>query len=139
VYVPEHFEPLAASPFHERIGPLYVDRRGADPIVGVRIEPHHVNSVGIGHGGVLMSLADIALAHAMVEHLPPGASGATADLHIAFLHSVNEGDWVQARPTVDRVGRAVIQGSCVLTTNDQPVAKASATFAVRGGSGVSPG
>ncbi len=129
--IPEHFEPLTASPFSERIGPLYVNRRDAVPVIGVRIAPHHANRQGRAHGGLLMTVADIALSRAVHERLPPGATMATADLHIAFLESLVQEEWVEAVPTVDRVGRALIHASCVIRSGERNVARALATFAVR--------
>lgn len=129
--IPSGFEPLAPSPFGERIGPLYAGTRNSVPIVGVRIESQHANRAGRVHGGLLMTVADIALSRAVRDELPRGAAFATADLHIAFLESVAEGDWVEAVPTIDRVGRSLVHGSCVLTTDRGPIARVLATFAVR--------
>jgi acyl-coenzyme A thioesterase 13 len=129
--VPEHFEPLSTSPFSERIGPLYVSRRDSVPVIGVRIAPYHANRLGRAHGGLVMTVADIALSRAVREHLPQGATMATADLHIAFLEGVGEDDWLEAVPTVDRTGRSLIHASCVLHSGGRKVARALATFAVR--------
>ncbi len=78
-----------------------------------------------------MTLADIALSRAVREHLPPGATLATADLHIAFLEALGQDDWLEAVPSVDRIGRALIHGSCLLRSDGRSVARAMGTFAVR--------
>lgn len=129
--IPQDFEPLATSPFSERIGPLYVNKRDSVPVIGVRIEPHHANRLGRAHGGLLMTLADVALSRAVREHLPPGSTLATADLHIAFLEAIAPDDWLEAVPSVDRIGRALIHGSCVLRSGGRDIARAMGTFAVR--------
>ena len=129
--VPDHFEPLEPSPFGERIGPLYVSTHDSVPILGVEVAPHHANRAGRVHGGVLMTVADIALSRAVRAHIPRGATMATADLHIAFLESVAQGEWVEAVPSIDRVGRSLIHSSCVLRTAEEPIAKVLATFSVR--------
>jgi len=77
-----------------------------------------------------MTVADIALTRAALEQLPPNARVATADLHIAFLESVSEGEWLQALPSIDRVGRSLIHGSCVLEAGAKTTATALATIAV---------
>lgn len=100
-------------------------------MIGVRIEAHHANRAGRAHGGLLMTLADIALSRAVRQHLPRGATFATADLHIAFLDAVSQGDWLEAMPSIDRVGRALIHASCVLRAGERNVARAMGTFAVR--------
>jgi uncharacterized protein (TIGR00369 family) len=129
--VPADFEPLSPSPFSELIGPLYINQSGALPVVGVEVEARHANRRGRAHGGLLMTLADIALSRAVVGHLPPGATMATADLHIAFLNGVSPGAWLEAVPSIDRTGRALIHASCEVRANQEPVAKVLATFAVR--------
>lgn len=129
--VPDDFEPLSSSPFGERIGPLYLNTAGAEPVVAVLIEEHHTNRAGRVHGGLLMTVADIALSRAVREHLPPRASFATADLHIAFLEGVGAGRWLEATPSIDRIGRSLIHGSCVLSVDRAPVARVLATVAVR--------
>jgi acyl-coenzyme A thioesterase PaaI-like protein len=55
----------------------------------------------------------------------------TADLHIAFLQGAGEGEWVEAVPAVDRVGRSLVHASCVVRAGGQELAKVLATFAVR--------
>ncbi|MBV8431742.1 MAG: PaaI family thioesterase [Solirubrobacterales bacterium] len=129
--IPEHFEPLNASPFLERIGPVYVSRRDSVPVIGVRISPHHANTLGRAHGGLLVTVADVALSRAVKEHLPPGATMATADLHVAFLEGLGQDDWLEAVPSIDRVGRALIHASCLLRSDGRDVARAMGTFAVR--------
>ena len=129
--IPENFEPLSTSPFSERIGPLYVSRRDSVPVIGVRIAPHHANRLGRAHGGLLMTVADVALSRAVREELPPGATLATADLHVAFLEGLAQDEWLEAVPSVDRIGRAMIHGSCLLSSDGRSVARAMGTFAVR--------
>jgi acyl-coenzyme A thioesterase 13 len=131
VEVPEGFEPLPPSPFSERVGPLYVSYRDPVPVIGVRIEGHHANRAGRAHGGLLMTVADIALSRAVRAEVPKGATFATADLHLAFLEGVAQGTWIEAVPSIDRIGRGLIHGSCVLKAGEEPVARVLATFAVR--------
>jgi uncharacterized protein (TIGR00369 family) len=131
VAVPAGFEPLQASPFTELIGPLYINRSGEVPVLGVEVQSQHANTLGRVHGGLLMTVADIALSRAVREHLPPGASMATADLHVAFLDGVAPGTWLEAVPSVDRAGRSIIHASCVIRAGEKDVAKALGTWAVR--------
>jgi len=130
---PEGFEALEeASSFIETVGPVYLNStRGSLPVLGVRIASHHANRRGRAHGGLLTTLADTAMSRAVVTQLPPGATMSTADLHIAFLDAAGDGQWVEATPSLDRVGRALIHGSCQLTADGKPVAQALGCFAVR--------
>ncbi len=130
--IPDQFEllVLAASPFLERVGPLYIRHADGPPVLAVRIEPHHANTLGRAHGGLLMTVADSALSRAVLSQLPPGSTLATADLHMVFLRGVREGAWIEAHCTVDRMGRTLAHASCVLKSGDDDIAKAIAAFAV---------
>src|SRR5271165_3847210 len=128
---PDGYEMFSASPFGELVGPLYVGRRDSRPTIAVRVSAEHGNRSGRAHGGLMMTVADIALTRAALERLPPTAKVATADLHIAFLESVSEGEWLEAIPSIDRVGRSLVHGSCVLEAGAKTVARVLATIAVR--------
>jgi acyl-coenzyme A thioesterase 13 len=129
--VPDGYEPFSVSPFGELVGPLYAGWRDSRPTIAVRVGSEHGNRSGRAHGGLMMTVADIAVTRAAVEQLPPGARVATADLHIAFLESVNEGEWLEAIPRIDRVGRSLIHGSCMLEAGAKTVARVLATVAVQ--------
>jgi acyl-coenzyme A thioesterase 13 len=62
---PEGFEPLfRSSPFLDHNGPFFY-RRTEDGafVIGLRILPKHANARGGAHGGLLMTLCDIALGY----------------------------------------------------------------------------
>jgi acyl-coenzyme A thioesterase 13 len=128
--VPDGYEPFSPSPFGELVGPLYAGWRDSGPTIAVQVRSEHANRIGRAHGGLMMTVADIALTRAAVEQLPPSSRVATVDLHIAFLESVGEGEWLEAVPSIDRVGRSLIHGSCVVEAGAKTVAKVLATIAV---------
>jgi uncharacterized protein (TIGR00369 family) len=130
--VPEGFEPVdPVSPFTETVGPIYADLSKELPVLGIRVASHHANRAGRAHGGLLTTLADIAMSRAVVGTLPPGATMSTADLHIAFLEGAGDGQWLQATPSLDRVGRNLVHASCELTADGKRVATVLGCFAVR--------
>ena len=64
---PDGFAPLfRTSPFLDVLGPFYHRRDGRALILGVRIAEKHCNARGTAHGGLLMTLADIANAYLSV-------------------------------------------------------------------------
>ena len=64
--VPEGYQALfRASPYVELIGPLYSRGQGAALRIALRAERKHCNQRGTVHGGILATLADIALGYAM--------------------------------------------------------------------------
>ena len=129
--VPDDFQLLDPSPFTELIGPVYMRTGDSAPVLGLRVAGEHANRRGRAHGGLLMTVADIAVSRAAAAQVPRGATFATADLHISFLESVAEGQWLEAVPSLDRVGRALIHASCELRAEGHLAARVLATIAVR--------
>src|SRR5919106_5295336 len=65
--IPEGFRRMEKlSPFNTLVGPLYERRDGETVSIGVQLEEKHTNSRGKCHGGVLATLADLALGYAML-------------------------------------------------------------------------
>ena len=70
---PNGFKPLfRTSPFLDHNGPFFY-RENADGtfVVGLRIEPKHANARGSAHGGLLMTLCDIALGYRTTRSQTP--------------------------------------------------------------------
>ncbi|HEX6481573.1 MAG TPA: hypothetical protein VF043_22250 [Ktedonobacteraceae bacterium] len=62
--VPPGFTPLfRTSPFLEVVGPFYQRTEGDRLVIGVRIAAHHTNTRGRAHGGLRVTMADIALGY----------------------------------------------------------------------------
>ena len=129
---PEGFRPFAhPSPFLERAaGDIWERSDEGRLVVGLRVAPDHANSWGAAHGGLLSTLADVALGAAIARPggLPlPILVGLDMDL----VDSAPIGSWVEVRTEVLRVGRRL--GFCGgdLTADGQRVARASGIYAMR--------
>ena len=73
VDIPAGFAPIfRTSPFLETIGPLYSTGSGALLVIGMRVQEKHTNARGTLHGGVLASVADIALGYGLAQGLAAG-------------------------------------------------------------------
>ena len=89
----------------------------------------HTNARGFAHGGVLLTLADVALGHAAESSVDPPARLITASVSADFVGSARLGDWVEARVDVQRVGGRMAFANAYLHVGDRRVARASAVFA----------
>src|ERR1700728_2998650 len=130
--VPSKFSRLQSSPFTDLVGPLYRCDEGDLPGVGLVIQPEHANTMGFAHGGLLATLADVALGQTLKVVLPKKLTAVTVNLNITFLGSAAVGDWVEAWPAVDKQGTRLIFLTCELRSPGGLVAKVSATFALSG-------
>lgn len=120
------------SGFLDLVGPLYVDetdRRA--PVHGLRVGERHANSRGGGaHGGVLTTLADVALGYgAVAAHGEPVAL-VTASLTVNYTGAARVGEWLEARTTLTRMGSRLAFASCEITTDGRPVASCTGVFSV---------
>ena len=79
-------------------------------------------------GGLIVALADEAIAHAMMTRLSPDEGLTTIELKSNFLAGVADGE-LTAEATVFKKGRNLMIGDC-LVTDDQGknVCRVSATF-----------
>ncbi len=122
------FEPLDAGPYLDHVGPL---QRRSDGVIGLRIEQRHLNAAGKAHGGLLASIADHAIGRAVNDALED-AGAVTVSLTTDYLGAVDEGDLVEARTEVDRLGGSLAFADCALTVDGKDVVRARAVFAVVG-------
>src|SRR5689334_25380611 len=104
-FAPEGFAPLfRSSPFLNTIGPIYGKGEGADLIIGLRIAEKHTNARGIAHGGVLATLADIALGYCLAFYTNPPQSLVTTNLTLDFAGSAKLGDWLEVKVDIQKSG-----------------------------------
>ncbi|HXZ02899.1 MAG TPA: hotdog domain-containing protein [Stellaceae bacterium] len=131
--IPAGFEPLfRSSPYTETIGPLY-HRKGSAPLVlAVRILDKHANARGFAHGGLLLTLADLALGYAMAFREDPPASLITASLSADFAGTAKVGDWVEAHVDIQKSGSRLAFANAYLTVGGERILRASAVFARMG-------
>jgi len=132
--VPEGYEldpRMQPRTFAGLAGPFYARREGDRISLGLRIEARHCNSRGTCHGGLLATLADIALGYACA--LAGNANGekrnfVTVDLSLQYLASTQPGDWVQSEVEVLTPGSRTASAAGHLLANGRPVVRISANF-----------
>jgi acyl-coenzyme A thioesterase 13 len=129
--LPAGFEPLfRTSPFLERTGPFYVKGRGAQLRIGLRVQEHHLNGRGQLHGGMLMTMADIALGYAMSTSTEPPLNAVTSSMSVDFAGGARVGDWVESAVDIQKLGRTLAFANVYLSVGDQRIVRASGIFAV---------
>ncbi len=129
--IPEGFSRIERlSPFNALVGPLYERRDGETVSIGLAIEEKHTNSRGICHGGVLATLADLALGYAMLAKSgQTQGSFVTAHLAVDYAGAARVGDWIESRVEIQRVGARLAFANCYLVVDEKPIVRASAIFA----------
>ena len=120
------------GPFNGLVGPLFERREGEAVSIGVRIAEKHANSRGICHGGMLATLADLALGYAMLARSGGQASFVTAHLAVDYAGSARVGDWVESTVEIQRMGARLAFANCYLVADGRRIVRASAIFAQAG-------
>jgi uncharacterized protein (TIGR00369 family) len=123
-------ERVAASPFHAGFG-IFVERAAAGEVrLGWEARPDHRNLQGLVHGGILATLADIAMGLAVRTVVGPTRRHVTIDLHVQYLRPARPGR-LEAHGSVVRVGTHVgfAEGS-VMDAAGRLLIRASGTYSV---------
>jgi uncharacterized protein (TIGR00369 family) len=131
--LPAGFRPLLrTSPALELIGPLYGRGEGGRLEIGLRVEQKHCNARGTVHGGILATLADVALGYAMSFSTEPPTAAVTANLSLDFAGSARIGDWLQTQVDIQKLGSRLAFANCYITAGGERIVRASAVFLVTG-------
>jgi uncharacterized protein (TIGR00369 family) len=129
--IPEGFHALKrVGPFLDMFGPIYVKSAGKSRIVGLRVVDKHLNTRGIAHGGLLVSLADSALGINLSYYDDPPRPLVTVNLSSDFLQPAQRGDWLEAHVVVQRLGVHLAFASCNLMVGGKHILRASGVFAL---------
>ena len=129
--IPQGFKALrrGSSPFLTSLGPLYARSEGAAMVIGLRIEEKHLNTRGVAHGGMLVTLADSALGIVIAMSRTPPQPMVTVNLTTDFADVARAGDWVEARVDVQKIGKRLAFASCHLWVGEKRILRASGIFA----------
>jgi uncharacterized protein (TIGR00369 family) len=122
---PSSFVPVDdPGPFLAHVGPVLAD----GDVLALRVAAHHLNSSGVAQGGLLATLVDFALGRAIRASAESRA--VTVSLTTDFLGAAREGDLVQARTEVERLGGTLAFADCSLTVDGNEIVRGRAVFAV---------
>jgi uncharacterized protein (TIGR00369 family) len=136
--VPAGFDELPQGlGFTDTLRPVY-RRAGERPAMGMFVQDVHTNLLGICHGGVLMTLADVAAAWGINQHRGTFGGAPTLNLSFDFISAARQGDWIQAEVDRVTVKRRVAFSSGVICTGDNLVCRFSGGFYLPDHAGLQP-
>ena len=98
------------------------------------LRPEFLQGAGMVAGGVLATLLDETMAHAVLPALPPGQGATTVEMSVRYLSAVGprdlDGPPLVCLAKVLRQGKRVAFAEAEITLADRAVARASASFLV---------
>lgn len=118
------------SPFARLIG--LKDGRSDSGVgtVSMAVQPHHLQSAGNVHGGLIAVLADTAFFRAVRSMLEPGDRTTTVEMKINFLAPLSGGE-LTATATVLSSGNRLVVAEVAVTNQDQTlIAQGLGTYLV---------
>jgi acyl-coenzyme A thioesterase PaaI-like protein len=121
--------PIEADGFAMLAGPFWWRGTAGAHEHGFVVAPHHGNHIETVHGGVLMTLADNCLGHAVVDVLG-GAHCATVQLQIHFIAVARMGEFVTCRPEIIRRSAPLVFMRGLISTGERIVASADGIWKV---------
>jgi uncharacterized protein (TIGR00369 family) len=128
--IPDGFERrLRRSPLTDPWEPLYSKRTDEAVFVGLRLAKPHTNGHGLIHGGLIATVADIAMGYSCGYQL--GVTQLlTIGLAVDFVGSAQVGQWLTVEPNVIKTGSTICFAQCLVKADDVVIARANATFRV---------
>lgn len=126
--VPEDFIPWDhPSPVLDALGGFL--RHGTDPLrIGFAVEGSKVNARGLLHAGVLATIADASIGHALAASTEPRTPLLTINLSCDYTGSAPTGAWVEATIEPGRVGRRLADGSAVFSVDGRTICTCRGLF-----------
>jgi acyl-coenzyme A thioesterase 13 len=107
--IPASFERLfRTSPFLDTLGPFFYRRTEQGFVIGLQVADKHANARGSAHGGLLLTLADIALGYTAAASEDPPLALTTVNISADFVGHARVGDWLEAQVDIQKIGRRLV-------------------------------
>ena len=116
-------------PFIKDLGVEFVSAENGRAVVALDLAPRHLNSWSVAHGGVLMTLLDVAMAVAGRSLDPTAGGGVTLEMKTSFLQPANAGTrLIVSGHAYHRSSSLAFCEGEVRDTEQRLIAKAMGTF-----------
>jgi uncharacterized protein (TIGR00369 family) len=111
-------------------GAIYARLDDKTPVLGFRAKSQHLNPLGICHGGVIASLADMQALGAQEVAGINDRYTPTINLTVDYLAPTKLGHWVEMRIELLRTTQSLLFSRGLITADGALVARSSAIFRI---------
>lgn len=123
----EQMNAMVQDYFPGAVGVRFTDIKPGHTECRLAVETRHHNPGGVLHGGVPYTLADTAMAIAIVGDLEPDQHCATIEIKMTYLKAVTEGELI-CTANVIKKGRRIVLAEAEVRNGSEPIAKATGSF-----------
>ena len=120
----EHYLEFTRNvPFFKLMGLEVVDMKPGWSLVRIKFREDLCQPMGILHGGVMATIIDTGIAHAIMltdlqkEHLADGGGIVSVDLRVKYLRPVS-GGIITCESTIPRLGRQIVHGESIVKNEE---------------------
>lgn len=125
-----YFDTKKQPIFEHLLKPKLFSLDDGESVITMLVGEEHLNSQRKVHGGVLASLADLAMGAACITY---DKQVVTSDLNISYIGPASEGNELFASGKVIHKGKTLMRTTCLIRDETgRLLASASATFFVLG-------
>jgi uncharacterized protein (TIGR00369 family) len=119
---------METAPFHNFLGAEITRREGGVAEFVLELAPHHLNRLGVAHGGVVSALLDSAMGTAVLSAIPEGQWMVTTSLSIQYMGSAKKGRLIAEGRVVRRSDRIAFTRGELRSSGGKLLATASGTY-----------
>jgi acyl-CoA thioesterase len=130
-YLKQVMKVANSSPYYRLLGMRVKDIKGGKSRIEMRFRQDLTHPYGIAHGGAIASLADSAVAMALIDLVDPKDRIATIEFKINFLASVDEGELAAHAKIIHKGSKTAVGDVEVFNESGKLVAKLVATYSIQ--------
>lgn len=132
-YLKQVIQVTNRSPYYRLLGMEVKEIAVGESRVEMSFKQDLTHPYGIAHGGAIASLADSAVAMALMDLIDPKDRIATIEFKINFFASVNQGKLVARARIIHKGSKTAVGDVEVFDETGKLVAKSIATYSIKRG------
>jgi len=99
-------------------------------VLSLPVKPELTQGAGVTAGGILATLLDETMAHAVLAGNNPGELTTTVDMNVSYYRPVNEDATLICEARVTKRGKRVVFVEAIARNNGHEAARATASFLI---------
>jgi acyl-CoA thioesterase len=132
-YLEQVMKVANSSPYYRLLGMEVKEIKEGESRIGMPFRQDLTHPYGIAHGGAIASLADSAVAMALIDLVGPRDRIATIEFKINFVASVDKGELEAHAKIIHKGSKTAVGDVEVVNDKGKLVAKLVATYSIQKG------